>query len=167
MILFIVFGAIALGAALAMIFQRNSIYAALLLVLNLLCVAVLFLSLGAEFLFASQIIVYAGAIVILFLFVIMLLGVDRTEILTEPHSFQTRQIVIGGISALVLIGAIAPVLTSKTLSAKLPAVAKDFGTPQAIGGVLFQTYLLPFELTGLLLLVATIGILMLAKRKPK
>ena len=77
MTLFIVFGAFALGSALAMIVQRNSVHAALLLVLNLLSVAVLFLTLGAEFLFVSQIIVYAGAIVVLFLFVIMLLGVDR------------------------------------------------------------------------------------------
>jgi NADH-quinone oxidoreductase subunit J len=165
--LFVVFGALALGAALAMVFQRNSIYAALLLVLNLLAVAVLYLSLGAEFLFASQIIVYAGAIVILFLFVIMLLGVDRSELVIERATFQRRQMLLGGLSALVLIGAVAPVLASKTLSAKLPSVPKTFGSAQTIGGVLFQTYLLPFELTGLLLLVATIGILMLAKRKPR
>lgn len=167
MTLFVIFGALALGAAISMIVQRNSIYAALLLVTNLLAVAVLYLALGAEFLFASQIIVYAGAIVILFLFVIMLLGVDRSEVITEPRSFQTRQMVLGGLSALVLVGAVAPVLSSKTLSAKLPAVPKDFGSAATIGGVLFQTYLLPFELTGLLLLVATIGILMLAKRKTK
>jgi NADH-quinone oxidoreductase subunit J len=165
--LFVVFGALALGAAFAMIFQRNSIYAALLLVLNLLAVAVLYLSLGAEFLFASQIIVYAGAIVVLFLFVIMLLGVDRSELVMERATFQRRQVVLGGASALVLIGSVAPVLTSKTLSAKLPAVPKTFGSAQTIGGILFQTYLLPFELTGLLLLVATIGILMLAKRNPR
>jgi NADH-quinone oxidoreductase subunit J len=167
MTLFIVFGAIALGAALAMIFQRNSVHAALLLVLNLLAVAVLFLSLGAEFLFASQIIVYAGAIVILFLFVIMLLGVDRSEVVMERTPFQRRQILLGALSGLVLLGAIAPVLSSPTLAEKLPAVSKSFGTAQTIGGVLFQTYLLPFELTGLLLLIATIGILMLAKRKPR
>ena len=167
MTLFVVFGALALGAAVAMIFQRNSVHAALLLVLNLLSVAVLFLSLGAEFLFASQIIVYAGAIVVLFLFVIMLLGVDRSEVITEPRTFQRRQIVIGGLSAVVLIGAVAPVLTSKTLSEKLPSVPKTFGSAETIGGVLFQTYLLPFELTGLLLLVATVGILMLAKKNPR
>jgi NADH-quinone oxidoreductase subunit J len=165
--LFVVFGALALGAAFAMVFQRNSIYAALLLVLNLLSVAVLFLALGAEFLFASQIIVYAGAIVILFLFVIMLLGVDRSEVITEPRAFQMRQFVLGGLAALVFIGAAFPVLTSGTLSQKLPAAPKNFGTAQSIGAVLFQTYLLPFEVTGLLLLVATIGILMLAKRKIK
>jgi NADH-quinone oxidoreductase subunit J len=167
MTLFIVFGALALGAAVAMIFQRNSVHAALLLVLNLLSVAVLFLSLGAEFLFASQIIVYAGAIVVLFLFVIMLLGVDRSEVVIERTPLQARQLVLGAISALILIGAAAPVLASKTLTTKLPSVPRTFGSAQTIGGVLFQTYLLPFELTGLLLLVATVGILMLAKRKPR
>ncbi len=167
MTLFIVFGALALGAAVAMVFQRNAVHAALLLVLNLLAVAVLFLSLGAEFLFASQIIVYAGAIVVLFLFVIMLLGVDRSEVVLEHTPFQRRQIALGAVSALVLIGAAAPVLGSKTLTAKLPAIPKTFGSAQSIGTVLFQTYLLPFELTGLLLLVATIGILMLAKKKPR
>ena len=167
MTLFIVFGALALGAGVAMIFQRNAVHAALLLVANLLSVAVLFLALGAEFLFASQIIVYAGAIVILFLFVIMLLGVDRSEVLTEPGTFQMRQIILGLVSAVVLVGAVVPVLGSKTLSRPLPAVPRTFGSAETIGGVLFQTYLLPFELTGLLLLVATVGILMLAKRKPR
>ena len=167
MTLFVVFGSLALGAAVAMIFQRNAVHAALLLVLNLLSVAVLFLSLGAEFLFASQIIVYAGAIVVLFLFVIMLLGVDRSEVIVEHTTFQRRQIAVGAISALVLVGAVVPVLTSKTLTTALPSVPKTFGSAQTIGGVLFQTYLLPFELTGLLLLVATIGILMLAKKKPR
>jgi NADH-quinone oxidoreductase subunit J len=163
--LFLVFGALALGAGIGMVLQRNAVHAALLLVVNLLSVAVLFLSLGAEFLFVSQIIVYAGAIVILFLFVIMLLGVDRSEVLGEPSGFQRRQIVIGGISALVLLGALSGVLTSRTLAAPPRTAPQGFGTAESIGGLLFSRYLLPFEITGLLLLVATIGILMLAKRR--
>jgi len=163
--IFLIFGAIALGAAVGMVLQRNAVHAALLIVVNLLSVGVLFLSLGAEFLFVSQIIVYAGAIVILFLFVIMLLGVDRDEVLNEPGGFQRRQIVIGGISALGLIVAMSGVLASKSLSAAPRAAARNFGSAQSIGELLFSRYLLPFELTGLLLLVATIGILMLAKRR--
>jgi NADH-quinone oxidoreductase subunit J len=150
-----------------MVVQRNAVHAALLLVVNLLAVAVLFLSLGAEFLFVSQIIVYAGAIVVLFLFVIMLLGVDRSEILTEPRRFQTRQLVIGGIVALALVGGFSGVLASARLSAPLPPTSAGFGSAESIGELLFRTYLLPFEITGLLLLVATIGILMLAKRRPQ
>lgn len=167
MTLFIIFGALALGAGMAMIVQRNSVHAVLLLVLNLLSVAVLFLVLGAEFLFVSQIIVYAGAIVILFLFVIMLLGVDRNEVLNEPRRFQTRQLVFGAIAGLMLVGALATAISSKTLMAPLGQIQEGFGSAESIGGLLFQRYLLPFEITGLLLLVATIGILMLAKRDPR
>lgn len=167
MTLFLVFGAIAIGAALAMVVQRNAVHAALLLVLNLLSVAVLFLTLGAEFLFVSQIIVYAGAIVILFLFVIMLLGVDRNEVLNEPRRFQTRQLAIGGVVAVALVIGLARVVSAGRLADPLPDAAEGFGSAESIGEVLFRTHLLPFEITGLLLLVATIGILMLAKRKPQ
>ena len=165
MTLFIVFGAFALGSALAMIVQRNSVHAALLLVVNLLSVSVLFLNLGAEFLFVSQIIVYAGAIVVLFLFVIMLLGVDRDETISEPGPFQRRQIGLGAIVAFVLVAALATAISSKSLAGPMPAPQENFGATEFIGGLLFQRYLLPFEVTGLLLLVATIGILMLAKRR--
>ncbi len=165
MTLFIVFGALALGSALAMIVQRNSVHAALLLVVNLLSVAVLFLTLGAEFLFVSQIIVYAGAIVVLFLFVIMLLGVDRDEVVSEPGPFQRRQIWLGSTVAVVLVAALTTAISSKTLAGPMPDVQENFGAAEFIGGLLFQRYLLPFEITGLLLLVATIGILMLAKRQ--
>jgi NADH-quinone oxidoreductase subunit J len=165
MTLFVIFGALALGSAIGMIIQRNSVHAALLLVVNLLSVAVLFLTLGAEFLFVSQIIVYAGAIVVLFLFVIMLLGVDRDETLSEPGPFQRRQLALGAIVAVVLIAAMATAISSKSLSGPMPELQENFGATEFIGGLLFQRYLLPFEVTGLLLLVATIGILMLAKRR--
>lgn len=167
MTLFLLFGAIALGAGIGMVIQRNSVHAALLLVVNLLAISVLFLALGAEFLFVSQIIVYAGAIVVLFLFVLMLLGVDREEVITEPRRFQIRQLAIGGVVALALIGGLAGVLGSGRLGEPLPEPGAGFGSAESIGEILFRTYLLPFEITGLLLLVATIGILMLAKRKPR
>jgi NADH-quinone oxidoreductase subunit J len=165
--LFVLFGAVALGAAVGMLFQRNAIHAALLLVVNLLAVAVLFLTLGAEFLFVAQIIVYAGAIVVLFLFVIMLLGVDREEVISEPRRFQTRQGVLGGLAAVILVAALFGTLGGARLLASLPPTDANFGSAQSIGTALFSTYLLPFEVTGLLLLVATIGILMLAKREPR
>lgn len=166
MSLVIVFGALALGAALGMVFQRNAVHAALLLVVNLLSVAVLFLTLGAEFLFVAQIIVYAGAIVILFLFVIMLLGVDRNEVLGEPRGFQVRQGVLGGIVGLVLVAALMSTLRSVQLTSAFGEPPPAFGSAESLGEVLFQSHLLAFEVTGLLLLVSTIGILMLAKRGP-
>ena len=165
MTLFIIFGALALGSGIAMIVQRNAVHAALLLVTNLLSVAVLFLTLGAEFLFVAQIIVYAGAIVVLFLFVIMLLGVDRNENLTEPRDLQRRQLGLGSIVGLVLVAALATTTASRSLRGSFPEAPEGFGSAENIGGLLFQRYLLPFEITGLLLLVATIGILMLAKRR--
>lgn len=167
MTLFIIFGALALGAGMAMIVQRNSVHAALLLVVNLLSVAVLFLTLGAEFLFVAQIIVYAGAIVILFLFVIMLLGVDRSEILFEPRKLQRRQLVAGALAGLVLVGSLATAINSPGMTTPPGQVAEGFGSAESLGNILFTRYLLPFELTGLLLLVATVGILMLAKRKTR
>jgi len=163
--LFILFGAIALGSAVSMILQRNAVHAALLLVVNLLSVSVLFLTLGAEFLFVSQVIVYAGAIVVLFLFVIMLLGVDRNEVLTEPVEIQRTQFSLGAIVGVVLVVAMATAVSSKSLTGRFPDAPQGFGSAEFIGGLLFQRYLLPFEITGLLLLVATIGILMLAKRR--
>jgi NADH-quinone oxidoreductase subunit J len=163
--LFIIFGALAVGAALAMIVQRNSVHAALLLVVNLLSVAVLFLLLGAEFLFVAQIIVYAGAIVILFLFVIMLLGVDRSEIITEPRRLQSRQIIAGALAGAVLVGSLGVAISSSPLTLVPGPTPEGFGTGQSLGNLLFTRYLVPFELTGLILLVATIGILMLAKRR--
>jgi NADH-quinone oxidoreductase subunit J len=165
--LFVLFGAVALGAAIGMLFQRNAVHAALLLVVNLLSVAVLFLTLGAEFLFVAQIIVYAGAIVILFLFVIMLLGVDREEVISEPRRFQARQGLLGGLAGIILVGALFGTLGGARLVATMPEAPQDFGSAQSLGRALFSTYLLPFEVTGLLLLVATIGILMLAKREPR
>jgi NADH-quinone oxidoreductase subunit J len=165
MTLFVVFGALALGSAVGMILQRNAVHAALLLVTNLLSVAVLFLTLGAEFLFVAQIIVYAGAIVVLFLFVIMLLGVDRNENLAEPRDLQRRQLSLGAVVGLVLVAALATATSSRSLAGKFPDAPEGFGSAEFIGGLLFQRYLLPFEITGLLLLVATIGILMLAKRQ--
>jgi NADH-quinone oxidoreductase subunit J len=165
LILFIVFAGLALGSGLAMIVQRNAVHAALLLVVNLLSVAVLFLTLGAEFLFVAQIIVYTGAIVVLFIFVIMLLGVDRSEVLGEPRRFQARQVILGSLVGLALVGALGMTLTGATMATPLPEVPDGFGSAESIGLILFQRFLLPFELTALLLLVATIGILMLAKRK--
>jgi NADH-quinone oxidoreductase subunit J len=163
--LFIIFGALALGAGIGMVFQRNAVHAALLLVLNLISIAVLFLSLGAEFLFVAQIIVYAGAIVVLFLFVIMLLGVDRSEMLLEPRRFQIRQIVLAMIFAIPLVGALFAGMLSRTLVDPVPEVSSEFGSAESIGQLLFGPYLVPFELTALLLVVAAIGALMLAKRR--
>jgi NADH-quinone oxidoreductase subunit J len=166
MTLFVIFGALALGAGVGMILQRNAVHAALLLVLNFFAIAVLFLTLDAEFLTVAQVVVYAGAIMVLFLFVIMLLGVDRNEDLLEPRRFQLRQLAAGGVVTAALGIGIGGVLFGKNLTAPAPAVPPTFGGPESLGRLLFRSYLLPFEVTSLLLLVAALGILILAKRTP-
>ncbi|HVL80897.1 MAG TPA: NADH-quinone oxidoreductase subunit J [Actinomycetota bacterium] len=165
MTLFVVFGALALGAALGMVFSRNSVHGALLLVVNLGAIAGLFLTLEAEFLFVAQIIVYAGAIMVLFLFVIMLLGVDRSEPLMEPRPLQRRQLTFAVLIAIPLIAGLSATFAIPALTASPGALPENFGSPEALGQKLFRDYLLPFEVTALLLLVAAIGILLLARRR--
>ena len=164
MALFVVFGALALGAGLGMVLARNSVHGALLLVVNLGAISVLFLTLGAEFLFVAQIIVYAGAIMVLFLFVIMLLGVDRTESLMEPRSLQRRQLFFASVLGIPLVAGLGATLMVPALVEPIPEAPEGFGSPEAIGQTLFREYLLPFEVTALVLLVAAIGILLLARR---
>src|SRR5437763_6225796 len=94
LVVFWIFAPIAVAAALGMLFMRNAVHSALLLVVNFFCLAVFFLSLGSPFLFVVQIIVYAGAIIVLFLFVFMLLGVDRSESLHD-RLFGQRWLAIG------------------------------------------------------------------------
>src|SRR3954468_4549664 len=104
-VVFWVFAPIAIGAAVAMLLMRNVVHAALFLVLNFGCIAVMFLLLDAPFLFAVQIIVYAGAIMVLFLFVIMLLGVDRTDVRTERLFLQRPLAIVLGIGFVIEVTA--------------------------------------------------------------
>ena len=129
----------------------------------------LFLTLGADSYLSSRSSSIAGAIVILFLCVIMLLGVDRSEISPEPRRFQTRQLAIGGRRPhrSVVACSLAAALSTRTLSARFPSALKGSAPLSSIGGVPLSELLASFELTGRSLLVATIGILMLAKRKPR
>src|ERR687891_2233082 len=100
-VVFWVFAPISIGSAIGMLFQRNAVHAALFLIVNFFTIAVFFLILGAPFLFAVQIIVYAGAIMVLFLFVIMLLGVDREETLIEQLRGQRPLAIVLGLGIAV------------------------------------------------------------------
>lgn len=166
---FLVAGAFALAGALGVVVSRNPVHAALSLVMTLFAVAVLFVAQEAHLLAAVQVIVYAGAIVVLFLFVIMLLGVDRSEDLdVEPIAGQ-RPMALGiglGVVLLTLVavavvtdgatGAVAAVapIEDETISANVRQVAE----------VLFTDYILAFELTALLLTVAVVGAVVMARR---
>lgn len=164
--LFYIVGTIAVLAAVYLIFERNPVFCALYLIQTMVCIAVLYILLEAQFIAAVQMIVYAGAIMVLFLFVIMLLNVKGDE---EPkRSFPFRKIpaILMGIGMLTVI---CIILKSKLLQGKQDvytvAHIESIGNTQLIGNLLFTDYLLPFEVTSILLFVAAIGAIMLAKRK--
>lgn len=165
-IIFLIVGVIAVVAALSMLLSQNAVHAALFLILNFACVAVLYLLLNAPFLAMVQITVYAGAIMVLFLFVIMLLGAERVP-LTSTLRWQAP---LGVVLALILLGTAAFAIVSGGIDfapQELAAEAESFGGPFNVGEVLFERYLFPFELTSVLLLVAMIGAVVLTRDEVK
>ncbi len=166
LVIFLVIAAISVISAFLVVTQRNVIYSALFLILTLCGVAILFVLLSAPFLAAIQIIVYAGAVMVLFLFVIMLLNLKKDEFGRDRKRIQNSLGVLFSILLLVEIAIAVKLGTSKGLvSSAMPAWDKEFGGPQQLGELLFTKYLLPFELTSVLLLVAVVGVVLLAKRR--
>ncbi len=164
---FSVAAAIVLAGAIGVVVARNPVHSALMLVMTLFGVAVLFVLQQDSFLAAVQVIVYAGAIVVLFLFVIMFLGVDREEnIAVEPLRGQ-RPMAIGlialGTTGLLLLGQVSRWVTGAPHVAGL-----DTGQPNVnlLGKSLYTTYLFPFEATAALLIIAVVGAVVLARRPP-
>jgi NADH-quinone oxidoreductase subunit J len=161
---------VALGSSLAMLFAPNAVHVALFLVATQVALAVAFLLQGAYFIAAIQIILYAGAIMVLFLFVIMLLGVDRPEVLVEPLPGQRP--VAAGVGALlgaeILYVAYRGVDLAVTSPGQGPQTLeelnRDPGNVRALADLLFGNYLLPFEETSVLLVVAIVGVMVLARR---
>ena len=169
---YVVFGAtfvVSLGCALAMLFARNAVHAALFLVGTQIALAVAFLLQGAYFIAAVQIIVYAGAIMVLFLFVIMLLGVDRREALLEPLRGQRPLAIgLGALLAAEIVYVASRgadlVLQGDRGSVALDAINRDPGNVRALARLLFSRYVLPFEVTSVLLVAAIVGVMTLARR---
>jgi NADH-quinone oxidoreductase subunit J len=164
LILFFILAAIAVVSALGMLFSNNAVYSALFLIVNFGSVAVLFLLLNAPFIAIVQITVYAGAIMVLFLFVIMLLG---AESLRHGKTLAWQQ-PIAMILGVVLLAEAGYLLLERvgiiTISEE---VTGPFGSPLDVGEVLFTSYLLPFEITSVLLLVGIIGAIVLTKSEKK
>jgi len=159
---FVILAPVSVLAALGMVFNRNAIHAALLLVVNFFCLAVFYLVNEAQFVFVVQIAVYAGAIMVLFLFVLMLLGIDRRESLVETIKGQRVWAAVLGV--VLLGGVITAVVTGAFPSdAAGLAAANEGGNVRAIGRLLFTRYTLAFEATGVLLLVAGVAALVLAR----
>ncbi|MBI5463363.1 MAG: NADH-quinone oxidoreductase subunit J [Ignavibacteriales bacterium] len=163
-ILFYVLSAGAVGSALFVVSRRNPVVAALWLIFNFFCLAGLYLSLHAQFIAVIQIIVYAGAIMVLFLFVIMLLNLGDERRLVEG---VTPRKVVGGILSIAVLVELWYVFlgTPSIQHAALGNRATEIGTVEHIGAQLFTKFLLPFEVTSLLLTAAIVGAIVLAKRK--
>lgn len=164
LILFFILAAVAVISAIAMIFTRNAVISALFLILNFMTVAILYLILEAPFIAIAQVTVYAGAIMVLFLFVIMLLGAEQTGRTPETWWIQPLSLLLGGVFLVVLVIVMIDLFQSPTPVANLPA---DFGSPQSVGSMLFSRYALPFEATSILLLIAMIGAIVLTRPMKK
>jgi NADH-quinone oxidoreductase subunit J len=158
---FLILAAIAVAAAVAMVTSRNAVHAALFLVINFGAIATFYVVLNAPFLAMVQVAVYAGAIMVLFLFVIMLLGAERLGGESKLNWQRPLAVLLSG-ALLVESGYL--VLVSLE-SQPDPTIALTDSSPQAIAEMLFDSYLLPFEVTSVLLLVALIGALTLTVRK--
>jgi NADH-quinone oxidoreductase subunit J len=162
--IFIITALIALVGAGAMIVSRNAVHSALFLLLNFAAISVLYLLLRAPFLFTVQLIVYTGAIMVLFLFVVMLLGAERAEDEEDKIAWQ-KPLAIGLTVILFIEALIVSFRNGSQALAELPAEAEHIGAPEAIGEILFTKYLLPFEITSIILLVAIIGVIVLNQRR--
>jgi len=161
LVLFLGLALIAIVAAVCMLISRDAVYSALFLVLNFLTVATLYLLLNAAFIAAVQVTVYAGAIMVLFLFVILLLGTGR-EAIGGPTRWQPAVAIL---CALALMGELTYVLwrPESSIRATTEALGRQFGSPASVGRVLFSEYLVPFEVTSLLLFVAMVGAIVITR----
>ncbi len=157
---FIAVGAVSLAAAIGVVLSRQPVHSALFLLVNFATLAVMYVTLEAPFLAAAQIIIYAGGIVILILFVIMLIGSERIETRAE-HRIWTPYVAL--LLGIILIASITSVLVA-TPEGTATTAAIQGGNPEHLGFTLFTRYILPFELTAVLLLVALLGALLLARR---
>ena len=165
LITFIILAPLSVVSALGVVLSRNAVYSALLLVVNFFCLAGFYVLLEAQFVAAVQVIVYAGAIMVLFLFVLMLLGVGNEVVVKEQMRGQRPAAVLLTLGLLVAIVAALAAGVFDTAPSSL-AAANEGGNVQAVGRLLFTHYTFAFETAGVLLVVAAVGALVLGKRQP-
>lgn len=163
-ILFYVLSALGIGAGIGMVLHRNPMYSVLLLILNFFCIGGLFLTLQAEFHAVIQIIVYAGAIMVLFLFVIMLLNLSAEPKSSKPYDWKRgAALILGAAFALELIYVFSFVNDARFGQNRVEGPFK-YGKVEAIGELLMTNYLFAFEMISVILLVALIGAVIIAKK---
>ena len=161
LVLFFILAAISIVSALGMLTSKNAVYAALNLVLNFVTVAIFYLLLDSPFIALSQVTVYAGAIMVLFLFVIMLLGAEQIQAELQPKDL-TVPIILGVV--LLLEGGYLMINRIGAAPA-LGAAGTILSDPAMMAKILYSEYLLPFEVTSILLLVAMVGAIVLTKKE--
>jgi NADH-quinone oxidoreductase subunit J len=162
---FLLFAVAALGGAAGVVMFRKPVHAAMSLVLTLFAVAVFFLMQGAHFLAAVQVIVYAGAIVVLFLFVIMLLGIETEDVLDEPLKAQRPLAILVGGALLAGLLLLAGILDPTGAPAERGSATQgDVPNVERVARSLFTDFLWPFEITSALLVIAVVGAIVLARR---
>ena len=163
-IAFLILAATTLVSAVLVITQRNPVHCVIWLVVTLFSVGGIYLMVHAEFLFAVQVILYVGGIMVLFLFVVMLVNLD---VAAKQAQFR-RKWQLALFTAVVLLGELSYGLVRGKQGLRLtaaPAVATSEGNTQAVGRALYQTYMLPVEIASILLLVAMVGAVIMAKRR--
>jgi NADH-quinone oxidoreductase subunit J len=163
-IIFYLFASIAIIAALGVVITRNPVYSALCLAVVFVSLAALYVLLSAPFIAAAQVMIYAGAILILFVFVIMLLspGVDQGA---GTLTWQRPLAIVFGLALVAQLGLVtALAVLPSTRGPYTPERIAQIGSVQVVGASLFTDFLLPFEITSLLLLVAIVGVIVLAKK---
>jgi NADH-quinone oxidoreductase subunit J len=161
-ILFYIFACGGIASALLVVTRRNPIIAAIYIIVNFFCLAGIYLTLHAQFIAVIQILVYAGAIMVLFVFVIMLLNLGDEGSLRD--GFSWKKVVAGGFGFGVLMELVYIFIIPRGTQTIEMTRATEIGTVEAIGRVLFTQFLFPFEVTSLLLTVAIVGAIVLAKK---
>jgi NADH-quinone oxidoreductase subunit J len=161
LLVFLIFAFLALASSLVVVAHKNPVYSTMALVVTLFSVAVLFVLLGAPFIGVLQVLIYTGAIVVLFLFVIMLLNVGREESQIGSQKAQLGFSLLGA----VLFGGLV-IFALSGVTGPQTELSPEFVSLENLARMLFRDYLLPFEIIGLLLLVAVIGATVLARRPP-
>lgn len=153
---------VAIVCSLLVIVQKNPVASVIFLIMAFFAQAILYIQLSAVFVAVLQIIVYTGAIMVLFLFVIMLLNLRRDEFRSGGNPLQSW---FGRVFAIVLVIELGVIIARGFVFKEVPTAMEEFGTVEQVGTLLFTKYLFPFELTSILLLVAMIGAVVLAKRR--
>ena len=161
-VLFYLFGVIALISATLVVVSRRVFYSAISLIICLCSVAILYLNLKSPFIAAIQVIVYAGAIMVVFLFVIMMLDPFSAAVMRGKKKFLAY---IGVLLGILTITFLYPILKSYELTRAMRNALDEVGDIKTLGKVLFNEYLLPFEMTSVLILIAIVGVVVLAKRQ--